>query len=170
VLVHKTITLNTNPFCEEEGRKLGLDEKATRKWESPRRICQVVKLQFPNRRRLVVANVHTTTSADSRMVDAELRRATNFVERQTDLGDLLIFTGWYELGGAQSQTIASLMGHHRESRWYGLESPFPMLLVLGAPINAVRTWPDDERRYDGKLLSAYPPVEVDLAVDLTQPS
>src|SRR5204863_282476 len=40
---HKTITLNTNPFCEEEGRKLGLDESTTRRWQRERRICQVVK-------------------------------------------------------------------------------------------------------------------------------
>src|SRR3954447_6001571 len=36
---HKTITLNTNPFCEEEGRRLGLDSQATRRWERDRRLC-----------------------------------------------------------------------------------------------------------------------------------
>jgi endonuclease/exonuclease/phosphatase family metal-dependent hydrolase len=40
------------------------------------------------------------------------------------------------------------------------------VLVRGAEISAVRAWPDDERRYDGKLLSDHAPVEVDLKVDI----
>jgi hypothetical protein len=161
VIEHKTITLNTNVFCEEQGHKLGLDEKQMRAWESPRRICQVVKVELPNRRRVLVANVHTSTR-EHRLVDAELRRAVNFVERQLELGDVLVFTGWYELGGEPSETISSLLGHQRESRWYGVQSPFPMLVVLGAEIESFRTWPDEERTYGGKLLSSYPPVEVVL--------
>ena len=161
-VVHKTITLNTNVFCEEQGKRLGLDEKTTREWESPRRICQVVRVAFPNRRHLVVANVHCSTRPDGRMVDAELRRALNFVERQIELNDLLVFTGWYELGGTQSEAIAPLLGRQRESIWHGLQNPFPMLLVLGAKINGYRTWPNDERTFNGKLLSTHPPVEIDL--------
>ncbi|HEY3921246.1 MAG TPA: hypothetical protein VGL76_03935 [Gaiellaceae bacterium] len=164
--LHKTITLNTNVFCEEQGRRLGLDEKTTREWEKPRRICQVIRVAFPNRRHLVVANVHCSTRPDGRMVDAELRRALNFVERQVELNDILVFTGWYELGGTQSESIAALLGRPRESLWHGLQNPFPMLVVLGAQINGYRTWPNDERTYDGKLLSSYPPVEIDLAADL----
>lgn len=167
VLEHKAITLNTNVFCEEQGRSLGLTDREMRAWEKPRRICQVVKLEFGNRRRVVVANVHATTTADARLVDAELRRAIHFVERQLELGDVLVFTGWYALGSAGSQAIAGLLGHKAESRWYGAQSPFPMLVVLGAEINGVRTWPDEERTYDGKLLSTRPPVEVDLAVDVS---
>lgn len=167
VLAHKTITLNTNVFCEEQGRRLELSERVTRAWETPRRICQVVKLAFPNRRRLVVANVHATTSPDARLVDAELRRAINFVERQLELGDILVFTGWYELGGAASETIASLMGRQAESRWHGLQSPFPILLVLGAPITTVRSWPDEERSYGGKVLSTHPPIEAELGIELS---
>src|SRR5690242_12818065 len=89
---HKTITLNTNPFCEEQARKLGLDAKLARRWERERRICQVVKLEFPNRQRLLVANLHATSfHADPRLADAELRRAANFVDRQSEVEEVVIF-------------------------------------------------------------------------------
>jgi len=36
------------------------------------------------------------------------------------------------------------------------------VLVRGAATSKVRVWPDDERRYDGKLLSDHAPVEVEI--------
>ena len=165
--IHKTITLNTNPFCEEEGRKLGLDMKRTRWWEKERRICQVVKVEFPNRQRMLVANVHATSyPADPRLADAELRRATNFVERQAELEEVVIFAGDFNITREHSQTIKALQEAPPESRWSAAGPLIDHILVRGAETSAVRVWPEDERRYDGKLLSDHAPVEVELKVDL----
>ena len=162
---HKTITLNTNPFCEEEGRKLGLDPKTTRRWERERRICQVVKAERPDRQRVLVANVHASSHpGDTRLADAELRRATNFADRQSETEEIVIFAGDFNITEAQSRTIAALLEAPPESRWSEAGPRIDHVLVRGAETSAVRVWPDDERRYDGKLLSDHAPVEVELKV------
>jgi endonuclease/exonuclease/phosphatase family metal-dependent hydrolase len=163
VRVHKSITLNTNPFCEEEGRKLGLDPKVIRWWERERRICQVVKVERPDKRRLLVSNVHATAHGrDTRLADAELRRATNFVDRQSEIEEVVIFAGDFNVTQAQSQTIAALLEAPPESRWSAAGPNIDHVLVRGAKTSAVRVWTDDERRYDSKLLSDHAPVEVDV--------
>ena len=163
---HKTITLNTNPFCEEEGRKLGLDPKRTRWWERERRICQVVKIERSDRQRFLVANVHATAlPSDTRLADAELRRATNFVDRQSEIEEVVIFAGDFNITEAQSRTIAALLEAPPESRWSKAGPHIDHVLVRGAETSAVRVWSDDERRYDGKLLSDHAPVEVELKLD-----
>jgi endonuclease/exonuclease/phosphatase family metal-dependent hydrolase len=160
---HKTITLNTNPFCEEEGRKLGLDEKTIRLWQRERRICQVVKVERPDRRRFLVANLHATSYArDPRLPDAELRRATNFVDRQSGVEETVIVGGDFNITQAQSQTITGLLEAPPESRWSDYGPAIDHVLVRGAATSGVRVWPDDERRYGGKLLSDHPPVEVEI--------
>jgi endonuclease/exonuclease/phosphatase family metal-dependent hydrolase len=162
---HKTITLNTNPFCEEEGRKLGLDARMMRRWERERRICQVVKVERPDRRRLLVANIHATSYArDPRLADAELRRATNFVDRQSEVEEAVIVAGDFNLTAAQSKTIASLLEAPPESRWSDAGPMIDHVLVRGATTSNVRVWPDDERRYGGKLLSDHAPVDLDVDV------
>jgi endonuclease/exonuclease/phosphatase family metal-dependent hydrolase len=164
---HKVITLNTNVFCEEEGRKLGLDAKMMRWWEKERRLCQVVKLEFPNRQRLLIANLHATSyPGDVRFADAELRRATNFIQRQSEVGEVHIVAGDFNITQAQSQTIAALLAAPPETRWLAAGPQIDHVLVRGAEIATVRVWPDDERRYDGQLLSDHAPVEVDLKVDI----
>ncbi len=167
VRAHKVITLNTNPFCEEEGRKLGLDAKMMRWWERERRICQVVKIEFPNRRRMLVANVHATSYVrDVRLADAELRRAMNFVQRQSEVEEVHIVAGDFNITREQSHTIATLLEAPPESRWSVAGPQIDHVLVRGAETSAVRVWPDDDRRYNGKLLSDHAPVEVDLNVDV----
>jgi endonuclease/exonuclease/phosphatase family metal-dependent hydrolase len=162
---HKTITLNTNPFCEEEGRRLALDPKLTRRWERERRICQVVKAERADRQRLLVANVHATGHPhDTRLADSELRRAANFVDRQSEVEEVVIFAGDFNVTQEQSRTIAALLEAPPESRWSAGGPKIDHVLVRGAKTSAVRAWPDDDRRYDGKLLSDHAPVEVDLEV------
>jgi endonuclease/exonuclease/phosphatase family metal-dependent hydrolase len=165
---HKVITLNTNVFCEEEGRKLGLDAKMMRWWEKERRLCQVLKVEFPNRQRLLIANLHSTSyPGDVRLADAELRRATNFIQRQSEVGEVHVVAGDFNITQAQSQTIATLLAEPPETRWAAAGPLIDHVLVRGAEIATVRGWPDDERRFDGKLLSDHAPVEVDLEVDIT---
>ena len=162
---HKSVTLNTNPFCEEEGRKLGLDAKSMRWWERERRICQVVKVERPDRQRLLVANVHATSRPkDPRLADAELRRAMNFVDRQSEVEEVVVVAGDFNITLAQSKTIAALLEASPEPRWSDAGPKIDHVLVRGAATSKVRVWPDDERRYDGKLLSDHAPVEVDVEV------
>ena len=162
---HKVITLNTNVFCEEQSGRLGLDEKLTRWWEAERRICQVVKIELPNRKRILIANLHATShDADMRLPDAELRRAVNFVERQSDLQEVVVIAGDFNVTREQSQTIASMTHVHRENVWAGTSSAIDHVLVRGAAVSAARAWTEDERRFDGKLLSDHAPVEVELAL------
>jgi endonuclease/exonuclease/phosphatase family metal-dependent hydrolase len=163
VRVRKTITLNTNPFVEEEGRKLELDEKIVRRWERERRICQVVKLERPDRQRLLVANVHATSHpGDARLADSELRRAANFVDRQSEIEEIVIFAGDFNVTQQQSATIARLLDAPPEERWSQAGSTIDHVLVRGAKTSAVRVWAEDERRFDGKLLSDHAPVDVTL--------
>ena len=165
---HKTITLNTNVFCEEEGRKLGIDAKMMRWWEKERRLCQTLKIEFPNRQRMLIANLHATSyPGDVRLADAELRRATNFVQRQSDVEEVVIVAGDFNITREQSQTIATLLAAPPESRWSAAGPQIDHVLVRGVEASAVRVWSDDERRFDGKLLSDHAPVEVDLPVDIT---
>ena len=160
---HKTITMNTNPFCEEEGRRLGLDPKTTRRWERERRMCQVVKAERPDRQRVLVANVHASSLAgDTRLADAELRRATNFTDRQAEIEEVVVFAGDFNVTQEQSTTIAALLDAPPESRWSPGGPKIDHVLVRGAKASVVRAWPDDERRYDGRLLSDHAPVEVEI--------
>ncbi len=167
VRVHKVITLNTNVFCEEQGHNLGLDAKMMRWWEKERRICQVLKVEFPNRQRILIANLHATSyQRDVRLADAELRRATNFVQRQSEVEEVVIVAGDFNITGEQSQTITALVTAPPESRWSAAGPQIDHVLFRGAEASAVRVWSDDERRYSGKLLSDHAPVEIDLKVDV----
>src|SRR5262245_166821 len=160
---HKTITLNTNPFCEEERRKHRRDPKMTRWWQRERRIGQVVKAERPDRRRLLVANVHASSyPGDTRLADAELRRATNFTDRQSEVEEVAIFAGDFNVTQEQSTTIAALLEAPPESRWSPGGPKIDHVLVRGAKTSVVRAWPDDDRRYDGKLLSDHSPVDVEI--------
>jgi endonuclease/exonuclease/phosphatase family metal-dependent hydrolase len=126
----KILTLNTNPYVEEQGRALGLEAKLVRRWERERRVCQLVKIELPDRRRLLVANLRTT-AADPRLADAELRRAMRFVERAAELEEIVVVAG-------------------------GWAEP---IHVSNGRIVSTRTWTDDERTYGGRLLSAHAPVD-----------
>ena len=155
VRVHKTITLNTNPFCEEEGRKLGLDEGTTRRWQRERRICQVVKAERPDRQRLLVANLHATGHApDSRLADAELRRAASFVDRQSEVEEIVIFAGDFNVTEAQSRTIAALLDAPPESRWSAAGPNIDHVLVRGEsrrPSSGIAGSPATRSRTSGSL-------------------
>jgi endonuclease/exonuclease/phosphatase family metal-dependent hydrolase len=156
----KGITLNTNPFVEEEGRKLGLDTKLVRGWEKERRVCQLAAIELPDRRRLLVANLHATGHEDRRLADAELMRAMRFVNRAFEVGETAIVAGDFNLRSEDSQTIKSLVDAPPEDRWSSVGAQIDHVLVRDGRVTASRVWSDDERTYDGKLLSDHPPVEV----------
>ena len=160
----KGITLNTNPFVEEEGRKLGLETKLVRGWEKERRVCQLAAIELPDRRRLLVANLHATGNVDRRLADAELLRAMRFVNRAFEVGETAIVAGDFNLRSQDSQTIKSLVEAPPEERWSSVGAGIDHVLVRDGQVTASRVWSDDERTFDGKLLSDHPPVEVTVEI------
>ena len=89
----KQVTLNTNPFCEEQAARLGLDAKTARWWEKERRVCHIAKIEWPNRQRMLIANLHATKADDLRMANAEVRRAMSFVDRQAEIEETIVVAG-----------------------------------------------------------------------------
>jgi endonuclease/exonuclease/phosphatase family metal-dependent hydrolase len=162
----KTITLNTNVFCEERGATLGLLPKTMRWWQKERRICHLVQYELPDRRRFLIGNLHATSyPADLRLADAELRRATNFIVRGAELEETVIVAGDLNVTREQSETIQALMTAPPETRWTASGAQIDHILIRGAVAASVRIWPDAEREYRGRLLSDHAPVEVELALE-----
>jgi endonuclease/exonuclease/phosphatase family metal-dependent hydrolase len=160
----RAVTLNTNPFCEEQGKRLGLDPGVIRRWQRERRVCHLVKLELPDRRRFLVANLHATSyPKDRRLADVELMRAVRFVERASELEEVVILAGDFNITRDASATIKTLLEAAVESRWTDSGPQIDQVFVRGAPPRSVRVWPDDEREYRGRLLSDHAPVDVDLA-------
>ena len=164
---HKTITLNTNVFCEERGARFGLTPKEMVSWERERRVCHVVQYELPSRQRFLVANLHSTyCPRDLRLADAELRRAVNFVLRASELEEALIVAGDFNLPRTASATVNELMTAERENRWMSSGPQVDQILLRRAIATSVRVWPDEERTVGGRLLSDHPPVEATIELRL----
>ncbi|HEX4519897.1 MAG TPA: endonuclease/exonuclease/phosphatase family protein [Gaiellaceae bacterium] len=158
---YRTITLNTNVFCEERGRQLGLTPKQMVWWERERRVCQVLQYEFADRSRMLVANLHATHSAkDIRLTDAEVRRAINFVIKCSELEESLIVGGDFNIAFEQSEILQELINAPREARWSAATTGIDNVLLRRAVATSVRLWPDDERRYKKRILSDHAPLEV----------
>ena len=70
----KQITLNTNPFCEEQAGKLGLTPKQARWWERERRVCHIAKVELPEPAAAADREPpRDELPSDRRLADAELR-------------------------------------------------------------------------------------------------
>ena len=163
---HKTITLNTNPFVEDRGALFGLTKKQMLWWERERRVCQVLQYEMPDRQRYLIANLHATSTGDLRIPDAELRRAINFVIRASELEEALIVLGDYNILRAQSTTIGELMNAPPEDRWMTSGPQIDYVLLRRAINTSARVWSEQERTYDGVLLSNNPPVEATVELRL----
>jgi len=156
-----TITLNTNVFCEERGAQLGLSPKEVRRWERERRICHLVHYELPNRRRFLVATLHATSNpSDIRLAEAELRRATHFVDRHAEVEEIVIVAGDFNLARAQSAAIAELESLPPESRWDDRGAHVDHVLLRGASAASARVWTNAERTLRGRLLSDHYPIEI----------
>ncbi len=158
----KQITLNTNVFCEEQAAKLGLTPKDARWWERERRVCHLAKLEFGDRRRMLVANLHATNQpADLRLANAELRRAVSFVDRASEMDEVVILAGDFNTTLEESETLRELTT--RPDDPYSATGPrIDHILVRGAVPSGVRVWSDDDRRLGEKLLSDHAPVELEV--------
>jgi len=158
----KSITLNTNPFCEERGREFVLTPKQMIALEKERRVLHLVQYELPNRQRYLVANLHASSFADTRLPDAELRRGINFVIRCSQLEETVIVGGDFNVRPEESTTVQELINAPREARWRHAGTGIDQFLFRRAIATSVNVWPDEARMYNGKLLSDHAPVEADV--------
>jgi len=159
----RSITLNTNPFAEEQGQRLGLDPRLVRRWQRERRVCQLVKFELPDRQRLLVANLHATGHpTELRLADAELVRASRFVDRASEIEEIVVMAGDFNITREHSTTIRSLIEAPVESRWTHTGAQIDHIMIRGASAKSVRVWADDERMRNGRVLSDHAPVDVEL--------
>jgi endonuclease/exonuclease/phosphatase family metal-dependent hydrolase len=158
----KSITLNTNPFCEERGRLFGLTPKQMVAWEKERRVLHLVQYELPNRLRFLVANLHASHLPDTRLADAELRRGINFVIRCSELEEALIVGGDFNVMPEASTTVQELVTAPIESRWRRAGTGIDQFLLRRAIATSLHIWPDEQRVLNGKLLSDHAPVEIEV--------
>jgi len=160
VLGHAVLALNPRGFRERQARMLRLGLLARLAWGKERRIVQALRLADDNRTYLV-ANLHCTSfPLDERLADAELLRAATFALSEAGPEDVVVLAGDFNLRVGHSRTLDALAG----AEW-GFSAPGPgidHILVRGAPAGALRTWPEEARRCDGRLLSDHAPVEVEI--------
>jgi endonuclease/exonuclease/phosphatase family metal-dependent hydrolase len=160
----KQITLNTNPFCEEQAGKLGLTPKQAHWWERERRVCHIVKVEFPNRQRMLIANLHATSADDRRLADAELRRAASFVDRQAEIEETIVIAGDFNVTLEESSVLKDLTT--RPDERYSAAGPGAShILVRGRLVRRtlpapMSWWQNEQRTVGGKLLSDHYPVEL----------
>jgi endonuclease/exonuclease/phosphatase family metal-dependent hydrolase len=101
--------------------------------------------------RLVVANLHATNDfRNPDVVAAEIHRAEAFVRGLA--GDLpCVLAGDFNL---RAEHLADLAGW--SERGQGIDH----VLVRGLTASALATWPEERRRYGGRVLSGHAPVEL----------
>jgi endonuclease/exonuclease/phosphatase family metal-dependent hydrolase len=159
----KTLTLNTNIFCEEKGPELGLNPKQVRRWQRDRRICHLVQYELPSRQRVLAATLHATSHvADLRLADAELQRALHFVERRAEVEEIVIVAGDFNIARAESQTIKELEGRPSETRWDVKGAHVDHVLVRNGYAATARVWTREERTHAGRVLSNHYPIEIEV--------
>jgi len=161
VLAHETLTLNARRFRTAQARALGLGAVARLGWAKERRIVQALRLAAPGGRTYLVANMHCTSfGADERLADAEVLRAAWFAVSTAAPEDVVVLAGDFNARAARSRTL-----HDLTTPEWGFSAPGPGIdhvLVRGAAASALRRWPDDQRKRDGRLLSDHAPVEIDI--------
>jgi hypothetical protein len=161
VLSHHVLTLNPRRFRAAQARALRLGAVARLAWAKERRIVQVLRLAAADGRTLVVANLHCTSfPADERLADAELLRAAWFAVSTAAPGEIVVIAGDFNARAARSRSLRDLA--RPEWGFTGAGPGIDHILVRGAAASAVRRWPDDQRKHDGRLLSDHAPVELEI--------
>lgn len=124
-----------------------------------RRVCQAVRASV-GERSLTAANLHDSSVPDWRVPDAELLRAAVFAESVAEPDDVLVLAGDFNVIREHSKTLELLTGPE-----WGFSRPISgidQILVRGARSGHVKRWPDERRRFEGRLLSDHAPVEVTI--------
>ena len=150
-----SIVLNPPGFRRRLARELGLDLGVRLRWAKERRVCHAVRTET-----LTVANLHGSSVPDWRVPDAELMRAAVFADSVAEPDDVLVLAGDFNVIREHSQTLEELAGPE-----WGFTKPvswIDQVLVRGAPSGPAHRWPEERRRWNGKLLSDHAPLEVTI--------
>jgi endonuclease/exonuclease/phosphatase family metal-dependent hydrolase len=157
VVHRRSLVLNPFTFRRQEARRLRLRPGEVAAWRRNRRICQVLRVAEGGRR-LVVANLHASGSADKRLPDVELLRAATFVDGFADPDEPVVLAGDFNLTVANSRMISELMSPN-----WGFEGATPSgidhVLVRGIAAEPPLRWDVGRRTFDGRVLSDHPPVD-----------
>lgn len=159
VIDHERLTLNPRRFRDAQARRLDLGPVARLAWAKERRVVQALRLAADDERTYLVANLHCTGFHDRRLAQAELLRAAWFATSTALPEDVVVLAGDFNL------TAAAPAVRELTSPEWGFSAPGPgidHILVRGAAAGAVRRWPAERRRHDGRLLSDHAPVEVEI--------
>jgi len=158
VLRHDMQVLNPRGFRAAQSASLGLDGIMRLAWAKERRIVQAARLLHDDGRTFVVANLHCTSSRDSRIPTVELERAARFAIDCSEHGDVVVLAGDFNVVGAAPV-------YRQLTDRYGFSRPGPWIdhvLVRGAPVAELRVWNDERRARGAVLLSDHAPVEVEI--------
>ena len=155
---HEVLQLNPRALRRRVAARLGLPLATRFGWGRNRRVAQVLRLD-DGEATVVVVNLHLTTSADSRLADAELLRAATYAEGFAGPAEAIVVAGDLNL------TASSSMMLHELGSW-GFSAPaagIDHLLVRGLRVvRGPEAWPEARRRIDGELLSDHAPVEAEM--------
>lgn len=161
VLARSVLTLNPRRFRDAQARTLGLGTIARLAWAKERRVVQALRLADEDGRTFLVANLHCTSyAADERLADAELLRAAWYAVSEAAPDDVVVLAGDFNVMAGRSRTLRDLAG----AEW-GFSEPgegIDHILVRGAPVTPLRTWPDEKRAHGVRLLSDHAPVELEI--------
>lgn len=158
-LAKDSLVLNPPSFRRAQARALGLDRRMQLAWAKERRVCHAVRASV-GERFLTVANLHDSSVPDWRVPDAELLRAAVFADSVAEPDDVLVLAGDFNVIRERSTTLELLTGPE-----WGFSRPISgidQILVRGARAGHVKRWPDERRRFEGRLLSDHAPVEVTI--------
>jgi endonuclease/exonuclease/phosphatase family metal-dependent hydrolase len=159
LLAHDRLVLNPRRFRDAQARTLGLGALARLAWAREPRIVQTARFRVADGRTVLVANLHCTSfAADPRLADAELLRAAWHARSVASPDDVVVLAGDMNVTPERSVTLGELT-----SPEWGFSAPGPgidQILVANAAAGAVCRWPDERRRFDGRLLSDHAPVDL----------
>ena len=151
-----SIVLNPRGFRQSQARALGLHRQVRLAWAKERRVCHAVRIEAGGRF-VTVANLHASSVRDRRCQDAELLRAAVFAEAFAEPDDVLVLAGDFNTVIGESTTLDQLA-----TPSWGFSEPIrglDQILVRGAPASRPERWPEERRRFDGRLLSDHAPIE-----------
>jgi endonuclease/exonuclease/phosphatase family metal-dependent hydrolase len=161
LLARDHLVLNPRRFRDAQARSLRLGALARLAWAKERRIVQTARFRAPGGRTYLVANLHCTSfAADRRLADVELLRAAWHARSVALPEDVVVLAGDVNVTPGESSTLRDLT-----SPDWGFSAPaegIDQILVAGAAAGALRRWPDERRRHEGRLLSDHAPVELEL--------
>ena len=152
-----TIELNDRSLRSEVGNSLGLARAERKHWGRNRRVCQTLRVQL-GEQAIVVANMHLT-HFDQRLAEAELAKATAFVDQIAGTETPSLLGGDLNISGSVAGAFASLRTGGYTDPDEGIDQLLGrgMSLVRGpAPLD------DSVRTRNGVRLSDHPIVEAEF--------